>query len=787
MSAAVASRVALTRAAQATPPAPAARSSLLLQRKCACGASTAAHAASCDKCAGKNALQAQLAIGASNDPLEREADGVADAVLASPGRPSLQAAPPQIQRFAGTPGAQAGTAPPSVASVLASPGRSLDAPLQQDMGRRFDHDFSRVRIHADTAAARSAHDVDAHAYTVGQNIVFGADRFAPGTGAGRRLLAHELTHVVQQTDAPAVLRRAEVANCRSLVSDETAIGEAAHLVVQNWCALQKPGCHREVTVPGGSSKGNGNVGYADMVIADPINSSVIEVGEIKPRSQVMNPKGYEQLLNYMEKLKLANPTKTVKPMEWTPAAPPNGVFPFLEQVPDAQFLGCAPNLMGMYFYECWRNEKPPEWVPVPVALPKEVLDKIRERLKNFVPDLDARTNPGRQPTPALVPATREISPVLAIALVVAVVIVLAVLFLPAVVEAVIAAVGAALVGLAVAAATLLGFISPAFASEGGGGFGGGDKAGGKPGGADGGGGNGGGTGAASGSSAAGPGAAGPGSTSQGSTGQGTPGKAGGSGKAGGGNAWDPLLDILKDPQGTALTPEEVARIKARLPQIIAMLRKAAANDPNAQDIIAALEALERGTPAGGAGGGTGTPSGAPSGQDPPGAPGVTRPGSGITPAAPGTGQPAGGKTGEGKAGGGGTGGAGTAPVKPKVKERSFGSFVPAAPASDEAESKGEKSFVYDSGLESLLLRNATAGTTFDVVISASIGSMQVTSRLPFTVQRKDGDQIVLASANAVRLIIQPPGTSAALVIVPGAILRYRPVDAPRPAAPKKAK
>ena len=70
--------------------------------------------------------------------------------------------------------------------------------MQQDMESRFGHDFSGVRVHSDGAAAQSARDVSASAYTVGNNIVFGAGQYSPGSGAGRHLLAHELAHVVQQ-------------------------------------------------------------------------------------------------------------------------------------------------------------------------------------------------------------------------------------------------------------------------------------------------------------------------------------------------------------------------------------------------------------------------------------------------------------------------------------------------------------------------------------------------------------------------------------------------------------
>lgn len=64
--------------------------------------------------------------------------------------------------------------------VLASSGRPLEPAIRQDMEQRFRYDFSQVRVHADSAAAQSAQDVNAHAYTVGRNIVFGA-RFVPGT------------------------------------------------------------------------------------------------------------------------------------------------------------------------------------------------------------------------------------------------------------------------------------------------------------------------------------------------------------------------------------------------------------------------------------------------------------------------------------------------------------------------------------------------------------------------------------------------------------------------------
>lgn len=88
--------------------------------------------------------------------------------------------------------------PPIVHEVLGSAGQPLDASPRAALERSLGHDFGRVRVHTDARAAASAQTVNALAYTVGHDLVFGAGRYAPGTTDGRRLLAHELTHVVQQ-------------------------------------------------------------------------------------------------------------------------------------------------------------------------------------------------------------------------------------------------------------------------------------------------------------------------------------------------------------------------------------------------------------------------------------------------------------------------------------------------------------------------------------------------------------------------------------------------------------
>lgn len=130
------------------------------------------------------------------------------------------AAPPEVLKMLGCPAPAGGEAaqkkaapaqgeaqgedgpqalgPSSVDRALGSPGHALPAPVLHRMQAGFGHDFSRVRVHTDAAARASARQLAAHAYTVGHDIVFAAGQFAPHTDAGQRLIAHELTHVVQQ-------------------------------------------------------------------------------------------------------------------------------------------------------------------------------------------------------------------------------------------------------------------------------------------------------------------------------------------------------------------------------------------------------------------------------------------------------------------------------------------------------------------------------------------------------------------------------------------------------------
>jgi len=170
----------------------------------------------------RGVLQPKLAIGEVNDPLEREADRVAEQVMRMPDRDvSLGGGPAQIRRKCAAceedegkvknlqakldarPKTAAIYAPSIVEETLRSPGQSLDTETRSFFEPRFGHDFSRVRVHVDSKSDMSARSVGALAYTVGSHIAFGASRYAPRTEGGRQLLAHELAHVIQQTQGGA--------------------------------------------------------------------------------------------------------------------------------------------------------------------------------------------------------------------------------------------------------------------------------------------------------------------------------------------------------------------------------------------------------------------------------------------------------------------------------------------------------------------------------------------------------------------------------------------------------
>lgn len=238
-------------------------------------------------------LQRKLAVGELNDPQEHEADRVAEQVMrmTAPAssvsttlpRLSRRCEPceqeekkPQIQPASAARRAD-GEAPPIVHDVLRSPGRPLDPAARTFMETRFGQDFGGVGIHADAKAAASARAVNALAYAVGNQLVFGQGQYQPGTTAGRRLLAHELAHVVQQTGSSRAGYPAQ-AKTASAVSLGTA---STGLLVQRTPPSPPP--------PGGDPLILGTTDPAAET------ESLFHYGDLTGADSLRSPQGYPRL------------------------------------------------------------------------------------------------------------------------------------------------------------------------------------------------------------------------------------------------------------------------------------------------------------------------------------------------------------------------------------------------------------------------------------------------------------------------------------------------------------
>jgi hypothetical protein len=143
----------------------------------------------------------RLRISQPDDNSEREAESVAARVSALLVRPLLQR---EAEHGTATTN---GATSAGILNNLGS-GQPLDPSTRDSMESRFGTDFSPVRVHAGTEAAQAARSVDARAFTIGRDVVFGESEYQPHTNEGQRLLAHELTHVVQQSAGPLMVQRA---------------------------------------------------------------------------------------------------------------------------------------------------------------------------------------------------------------------------------------------------------------------------------------------------------------------------------------------------------------------------------------------------------------------------------------------------------------------------------------------------------------------------------------------------------------------------------------------------
>ncbi|MEH2236634.1 eCIS core domain-containing protein [Nostoc sp.] len=185
----------------------------VLQRKCACG-NAAGLSGTCAECQSKpeGMLQTKLKISEPGDQYEQEADRIADQVMRTPisavysgssvgqlrRQNSSDTGEPHKQSIVGSDASDPRTSQ-LIDSVLGSNGHLLDPETRAFMEPRFGQDFSHVRIHTGNRADESARAVYAKAYTLGNHIVFAHGQYQPHTASGQHLLAHELTHTLQQS------------------------------------------------------------------------------------------------------------------------------------------------------------------------------------------------------------------------------------------------------------------------------------------------------------------------------------------------------------------------------------------------------------------------------------------------------------------------------------------------------------------------------------------------------------------------------------------------------------
>jgi hypothetical protein len=222
-------------------------------------------------------VQAKLTVSDPRDPYEREADRVADQVMRTPDSPAHARCAcggtcPRCTAI--MPAAQPGTAPDAPADLPAivaqgtrGGGAALDSDTRAFMEARFGRDFGDTRVHADGDAAASVRTVGALAYTVGSDVVFGAGPYAPHAPEGRRLLAHELAHVVQQqgaaagtvqravaaqSDCPAEKHEAPADALAEIVAADdrarTMALDASYRTFAEWVALEDPSALGDVSV-----------------------------------------------------------------------------------------------------------------------------------------------------------------------------------------------------------------------------------------------------------------------------------------------------------------------------------------------------------------------------------------------------------------------------------------------------------------------------------------------------------------------------------------------------------
>lgn len=349
----------------------------------------------------KAVIQPKLTVNEPGDIYEQEADAMADKVMRMPAPAFFAPATPHLQRKCRhceeeerklhrkeTESATPVATPALNAYVgsLSNGGQPLSESTRNFFEPRFGYDFSNVRVHNDSAAVQSAQSINALAYTSGTNIVFNQGQFAPESAGGKQLLAHELTHVVQQNGSGSSVQQkagnivqrlpgSAAGGCGVCYGTPMLAGRVAHAFIQEAFEAMYPVVSEHYILSVLPAAANFSGGFLDMAVLESVDQ--IAIGEIKPANADGIAQGTAKLALYQTALEALG--MRVRRMDYPPplAAIP---FPTLGRGPACsplQSLFVDPAVAGLYTY--WCNPDYAALRPECTCLPFEEMEEEAEK------------------------------------------------------------------------------------------------------------------------------------------------------------------------------------------------------------------------------------------------------------------------------------------------------------------------------------------------------------------------------------------------------------------------
>jgi hypothetical protein len=383
-------------------------------------------------------VQPKLKVNEPGDMYEQEADAMADRVMRMVGGDRQQSVPKPVTGLIGnsvqrkcagceeedkrrkvmrkeTSGWGGFSAPTSFASSLgtSNTGNPLPATTRTQMEQAFDTNFSDVRIHADAQSVQLNNSINAKAFTYGRDIFFNQGELNLNSASGKRLLAHELTHVVQQGgQASGAIQRSPgspAGGCGLCYGTPANVGREAHIIIQEVMEGVYP--VMETEAPLAPSPGDEN-GFLDLLV---VNGLDIQIGEIKPANARGLLDGERDLLWYEAQIRaVMGDHMSVSRMD---LPTPVGALPFPTlapaNCPQVQELFVDPPIDGIYTYFCepdysvlirecdCRTGRRPAPRTVTVTSPAPQTEEERSRLRRLADFLQELVESGAALEPAI--------------------------------------------------------------------------------------------------------------------------------------------------------------------------------------------------------------------------------------------------------------------------------------------------------------------------------------------------------------------------------------------------